>query len=362
MNAIEAGMNQYNAFFAELSSLCENNCIDPAFVNVRDTAGAAGASMEKNATELLVHQRTLMVETAAEGNRKVASARFTGLLLAAIGLAAGLVCILIVRSTTQRLAGLTREVGEGSKQIAAASQQISTSSQSLAQDASEQAASLEEASAASEQITSMTRRNSELSSAASGHMRDVDEKVSASNRTLDEMVVSMKAITDSGGNISKIIKVIDEIAFQTNLLALNAAVEAARAGEAGMGFAIVAGEVRTLAQRSAQAARETAALIADSITKSNHGGARLEELAKSIRSITESAAQVKTLVDEVNLGTREQSRGIAEISKSVESISHRTQSAAAGAEEGASASEEMSAQSMTLNHIVEQLESMFGHA
>jgi methyl-accepting chemotaxis protein/methyl-accepting chemotaxis protein-1 (serine sensor receptor) len=174
------------------------------------------------------------------------------------------------------------------------------------------------------------------------------------------MVHSMQEITGSSDKISKIIKVIDEIAFQTNILALNAAVEAARAGEAGMGFAVVADEVRSLAQRSAQAAQDTSALIEESITKSNEGGARLQRVSEVIRAITESAAKVKTLVDEVNLGSQEQARGIEQISKSISQMDRVTQGNAASAEESASASEEMSAQAEALQNIARNMRTMVG--
>jgi methyl-accepting chemotaxis protein len=172
------------------------------------------------------------------------------------------------------------------------------------------------------------------------------------------MMQSMQEITGSSDKISKIIKVIDEIAFQTNILALNAAVEAARAGEAGMGFAVVADEVRSLAQRSAQAAKDTSALIEESITKSNEGSTRLQRVADVMRAITESTVKVKTLVDEVNLGSQEQARGIQQISKAITQMDQVTQGTAASAEQGASASEELSAQAEAMGQAVRKLSQM----
>ena len=170
----------------------------------------------------------------------------------------------------------------------------------------------------------------------------------------------MSEIKSSSDKISKIIKTIDEIAFQTNILALNAAVEAARAGEAGMGFAVVADEVRSLAQRCAQAAQDTAGLIEESIAKSNDGKTKVDQVAVAIRSITEQAAKIKTLVDEVSLGSQEQARGIEQVAKAVSQMEQVTQKSAASAEEGASAGEELTAQSETLKEIVGRLTAMVG--
>jgi len=150
--------------------------------------------------------------------------------------------------------------------------------------------------------------------------------------------------------------VIDEIAFQTNILALNAAVEAARAGEAGMGFAVVADEVRNLAQRSAQAAKDTATLIEESIATSNVGNQKLQLVAGSIRQVTESAREVKTLVDEVATGSREQARGIEQISTAVSQMETVTQRSAASAQEGAAASQELESQARRLKAIVERVQ------
>ncbi|HLG97339.1 MAG TPA: methyl-accepting chemotaxis protein [Bryobacteraceae bacterium] len=266
----------------------------------------------------------------------------------------------IVRDVSQSLRVSASELSEGANQIASAAAQVASSSQSLAQGASEQAASLEKTSASTEEITSMTRKNAENSRSAADVMADVDRQIPEGNRTLEQMVGSMSEINSSSDKISKIIKVIDEIAFQTNILALNAAVEAARAGEAGMGFAVVADEVRNLAQRSAQAAKDTAGLIEESIAKSAEGNAKLQEVTGVIRTITDSAAKVKVLVDEVSLGSQEQARGIEQISKAVAQMDQLTQSTASSAEESASASEELSAQAQALQSIVTRMESLVG--
>ncbi len=278
-------------------------------------------------------------------------------LLLSVGLGSGTL-FLFVRSLTRALRQAVAELSEGAGQVASASAQVASSSQALAQGSSEQAASLEETSASSEQITSMTQKNAENSSTAATLMTDVDQRVTEGNRTLQEMMQSMQEITGSSDKISKIIKVIDEIAFQTNILALNAAVEAARAGEAGMGFAVVADEVRSLAQRSAQAAKDTSALIEESITKSNEGSTRLLRVADVMRAITESTVKVKTLVDEVNLGSQEQARGIQQISKAITQMDQVTQGTAASAEQGASASEELSAQAEAMGQAVRKLSRM----
>jgi methyl-accepting chemotaxis protein/methyl-accepting chemotaxis protein-1 (serine sensor receptor) len=237
---------------------------------------------------------------------------------------------------------------------------VPSSSQSLAQGASEQAASLEETSASSEEINSMARKNTDNSRSTAELLARSQEKVDHANRYLEDMVVSMDQITQSSGKISKIIKVIDEIAFQTNILALNAAVEAARAGEAGMGFAVVADEVRSLAQRSAQAAKDTAALIEDSITRSNEGKGKVDQVAVAIRAVTEDSAKVKIMVDEVKLGSEEQSRGIEQIGKAINQMEQLTQTNAASAEESAAAAEELSAQSVALKDVIRRLQEMVG--
>jgi methyl-accepting chemotaxis protein/methyl-accepting chemotaxis protein-1 (serine sensor receptor) len=268
----------------------------------------------------------------------------------------------IVRGVNKALRNEAADLAQGAEQVASASAEISSGSQSLAQGNSEQAASIEETSASTEEINSMARRNTDNSRAAAESMARSQQKFAETNQALELMIKAMGDINASSGKISKIIKVIDEIAFQTNILALNAAVEAARAGEAGMGFAVVADEVRNLAQRSAQAAKDTTVLIEDSIAKSNEGKAKVDHVTSAIRSITEETAKVKTLVDEVNLGSEEQSRGIEQVSKAISQMEQVTQKNAANAEESAAAAEELTAQSEALKEIVDRLNAMVGGA
>jgi methyl-accepting chemotaxis protein/methyl-accepting chemotaxis protein-1 (serine sensor receptor) len=265
---------------------------------------------------------------------------------------------LLVAPTVKRVAEAVGSVLEGAHQVSAAATQIATASQSLAQGASEQAASIAETSASNEEISSMARRNTESLCSAADLVAASQQRFAETNQALEETVAAMGEINAQSGKISKIIKVIDEIAFQTNILALNAAVEAARAGEAGLGFAVVAEEVRNLAQRCAQAAKDTSALIEESIGKSGDGRTKVDRVADAIRSITEEGVKVKMLVDEVNLAGREQSVGMDQIVKAVTQMQQVTESNAAHAEESAAAAEELSGQARALTEIARRLSVM----
>jgi methyl-accepting chemotaxis protein len=258
----------------------------------------------------------------------------------------------VTRDINRALRKVLQDLGGAAHQVMTGASQISASAQSLAQGASEQAATLQETSAAGEQINAMASQNAENSKSAADNVAEASKRIGEANRNLEQMAVSMDEINASSDAISKIIRVIDEIAFQTNILALNAAVEAARAGEAGLGFAVVADEVRNLAQRCAQAAKDTAGMIEESISKSNDGKTKLDRVAKAVRSITESAGKAKTLVDEVKLGNEEQARGIEQIAKGITQMEQVTQSTAAQAEESAAASSELSTQAQAIGLVV----------
>ena len=313
---------------------------------------------KEDATLILEVQNANLKQAEQVAENSVADCRWiTGTLLLLVCFV-GIVLIFAIRKINRVLRNTVAEVTEVSVQIASAAGQVAASSQSLAQTASEQAATIEETSSASVEINSMARRNTENSHSAAEAVARSQEGFEKANASLSEMVGAMEGINASSQKISKIIKVIDEIAFQTNILALNAAVEAARAGEAGMGFAVVADEVRNLAQRCAQAAKDTADLIEDSIQRSDGGRIKVNRVAVSLHTITAEASKVKVLVEEINLGSVEQTKGIDQIGRAITQMEQVTQTSAANAEEGAAAAEELSAQAKAMQNVVEALRTM----
>jgi methyl-accepting chemotaxis protein len=357
---MEAGFAQWNQAYAEMEQLVDAGNPDGAIKVLAEKIKPHYLALGEDCRKLVEVNKKLIEEERRSARDQVASARWIMMLLVALAAAVTAVALGVMRGANSTLRQSATELMEGSRQVAAAAGQVAASSQSLAQGTSEQAATLEETSSSTTEITAITRRNAENTRSVSGLMTETAHRVEEANHNLEEMVQSMKEINTSSEKISKIIRVIDEIAFQTNILALNAAVEAARAGEAGMGFAVVADEVRNLAHRSAQAAKDTAALIEESIAKSNEGNRKLQLVASSIQQVTGSATQVKVLVDEVDVGSQEQSRGIEQIATAVTQMEAVTQRSAASAEESAAASEELAAQAQTLSDIVDRVRQLVG--
>ncbi|KAB2928145.1 MAG: HAMP domain-containing protein, partial [Leptonema illini] len=261
----------------------------------------------------------------------------------------------IGNSLVKTFADLTRIVGEISlvtSQIASGSDQVASTSQSLSQGATEQAASIEEISSSMTEIASQTRTNAENAAEASRLAAAAKSDAEAGNGQMREMLQAMADINESGRNISKIIKVIDEIAFQTNLLALNAAVEAARAGQHGKGFAVVAEEVRNLAARSAKAARETSELIEGSVARTERGTEMADRTSASLAKIVEGVGKVTDIIAEISLASQEQSQGIGQTNEGLAQVDQVIQANTAAAEEGAAAAEELSSQADHMRQLV----------
>ena len=294
-----------------------------------------------------------------------------------------LIAVSIIRGTNVALTRISGVLGESSAQVASAAAQVSSSSQILAHGSSEQAAALEETSASLEEMASLGKQNN--ANAVSAHdrtrstlatvetgvrdMERMDSVMTHMKEASGQMSTSMNAIKQASNNIAKIIKTIDEIAFQTNILALNAAVEAARAGDAGLGFAVVADEVRNLARRSAEAAKETAAMIEDSIAKSDQGVVITGKVVNHLAILSESATQMGQRLTEIEKqikevdqysneiagASEEQSLGIGQLNLAVGNMDRVTQSNAATAEESAAAAEELTAQAEGLKEATNDL-------
>jgi methyl-accepting chemotaxis protein len=317
--------------------------------------------LEKNLVDIQKASREGQDHTSEAVTHSTDQGWWLTMVLGLLGISSGVVIAwIMITSINKTLHQAIFELAEGAEQIASAATQVSSSSQSLAEGSSQQATSIQGTSASTAQVNSMARRATANSKSTAEMVSQSQEKFQATNRRLEQMVVAMDGIGDSSNKIAKIIKVIDEIAFQTNILALNAAVEAARAGEAGAGFAVVADEVRNLAQRCAQAAKDTAQLIDDSIAKANDGKTKVDEVAAAIRTITAESSQIRVLIDEINVGSQEQAKGIDHITQSIAEIEQVTQHTAAGAEESAAAAQELSAQSNIMKDVINRINSMVG--
>ncbi len=268
--------------------------------------------------------------------------------------------IIVSRSIPRPFLAIIDALNQAAKTNAESSGQVAQNSTAVATAASEQAATLEETSASLEEISSMAKRNADAAQRAKELARQTRAAADTGSQGLAALNTAMADIKTSSDGIAKILKTIDEIAFQTNILALNAAVEAARAGEAGAGFAVVADEVRALAQRSAQAARETAEKIDDSTQKSRRGAEVTGQISANLEQITSKVREVDELVAEIATASSEQTTGIQQVNTAVSRMDEAVQLGASRAEEGASVAEELSAQTILIQDSITDLARVVG--
>ena len=350
INDIKAAGEGYKKGVVELLA---NLAVNDELGKKRGVTGAEVLKQAQGVARAGIDQTTNIADEAVTDLNNASWVMIVGLGVAAV--LGVLLAFFITRGITRPVNVIIEGLSDSSSQVAGASGQISSSSQSLAEGATEQASALEETSAALEQVSSQVKLSADNAAQASSLARDTRGEAERGSVAMGEMITAMKAINKSSGEIAKIIKVIEEIAFQTNLLALNAAVEAARAGEHGKGFAVVAEEVRNLAQRSATAAKDTAALIEDAVKRASEGSEVAHKAGEALNGIVESVKKVTDLVTEIASASNEQAQGVDQVNTAVSQMDKVTQTNAANAEETAASSEELNAQADRLKEMVGDL-------
>lgn len=296
------------------------------------------------------------LEQAVAGEWRLWMLEMSAILLAAVGVGWGGLFYQRKRAGVQRVVA---DLGEYACDVAGSVRSASESSKSLSEGAARQAEALHETAKVARDVETKSQQNSQSAAAAHEKVGASDKVMREFSGSIQQMVKAMEAIKTSSGEVSNIIKVIEEIAFQTNLLALNAAVEAARAGEHGKGFAVVAEEVRNLAQRSAAAAKETATLIENALNNAQRGAAMVASVSAGLAEIHAGVSGISNLIERIDHASREQTKGMEEINKSLARISDITTQTAQGAEESASSIEALNARTEAMESIVQDLRRLF---
>jgi methyl-accepting chemotaxis protein/methyl-accepting chemotaxis protein-1 (serine sensor receptor) len=360
VDEVSAAVKEYAGIQAQIPGMCASGRLKEALKIDMEQLVGPGSRALKAADSLRTRERIVQDDARIKASATLRSARsIVAVILILYVLIAGAAALVTTRGT-RTMRSAVKNLLKSFERIRDAAARVSTGSDSLARDGAENAASLQQSAAGVEEITALASSNAERAHSAASLMDTVDRDVRRGNSTLEEMVLSMREIGESSDKVSKIIRVIEEIAFQTNILALNAAVEAARAGEAGLGFAVVASEVRSLAQRSAQAAQDTSALIEESIHRSSQGRTKLQGVSEVMGAITQSTSKIKAIVDEMNVGSQEEARGTQQISKALAQMNRMVQKSAATAQHGASASDELHRDADELDRVVMELGALMG--
>ncbi len=341
---------------AERARLINNNANTFVMGDLRSLRSAVREHLGVFASANALHMEKAIGSAIADGGSGVVRMEALALGGLVLGLA---IMILLYRSIRVRLtrplgaviAGLVTDAGE----VATEARGVSTAAEALSGGSSRQAASLEETSAAIEEITSMARRNLENAQAANTSMQENARQIADSSEAMNRMSTAMAEIKHSSEQIGHILKTIEEIAFQTNLLALNAAVEAARAGEAGKGFAVVADEVRSLAQRSAQAVQDTSVLITGTVERVDNGVRISGEIETLFSRISDTTRKIVQMISEIDVATGEQTQGMEQINTAVQQIDQVNQENARHAEGNAAASVNLTERSANLMAMIDEL-------
>lgn len=398
-NVFKVFTDSLNNFYLELDKVikeAQDSNDAAAIAAIKETAPAGITSREvQDVISTLSNLKVEVAKDMSDGNTSTAnSARITMVIIVAIGVIIGVLLGLFISNTiskpirkivevankisdgdldvnidikTQDEVGMLAQafdkmaenlndalcnINSSAEQVASGSNQVSMSGQILSQGSTEQASSIEEITASITQIAAQTKQNATNANQANELAVVAKNNAASGNQQMQEMLKAMTEINESSSNISKIIKVIDEIAFQTNILALNAAVEAARAGQHGKGFAVVAEEVRNLAARSANAAKETTAMIEGSIKKVDMGTKIANDTAQALNKIVDDVAKAAEIVGGIAEASNEQATAISQVNMAIEQVSQVVQTNSATAQESAAASEELSGQAEILNQIV----------
>ncbi|HXK07450.1 MAG TPA: methyl-accepting chemotaxis protein [Verrucomicrobiae bacterium] len=352
LDDLESGIGSWSPLYQRYLNLAQGGDFPAAHEMMVDQIYPLVARIEMAADSLNGEQQQALAKARQEAERQEGSSLRSTSVTVLLAFMAGLAGLGVLRQVASTLRQRASELAQMSVHVAASAGELSQSNDALAHGASEQADCIRQTAHAAEEIQAKTRLNVTGTEAAAETMAAETRFAGEVTAQLEELLGSMKQMVAASDRISHIIRTIDEIAFQTNILALNAAVEAARAGEAGLGFSVVADEVRALARRSAEAAKDTAELVSGSIESTAAGTARLNDVSRRIVEMSKRIAGARQTIDQVNENGRQEAEGLAQIAQAISEMEQATAATAAQAEQRAAASRELSSQAEQLRDVV----------